>query len=71
MLPEITSIDGEAVGRQTDITQNKMMKGEAMKSQNVKDERETVGVIVTEEIELDLEELEEVIAPGVGPCYRK
>ena len=42
-----------------------------MKPQNVKDERETVGIIITEEIELDLEELEEVIAPVVGPCDRK
>ena len=71
MLPEIIRIDDEAIGRQADIIQDKMTKGETMKSQNVKDERETVGVIVTEEIELDLEELEEVIAPSVGPCYRK
>ena len=42
-----------------------------MKPQNVKDEKETVSIIVVEEIELDLEELEEVIAPATGPCTRK
>jgi hypothetical protein len=42
-----------------------------MKPQNVKDDKESVSIIVAEEIELDLEELEELIAPGVGPCYRK
>jgi hypothetical protein len=38
-------------------------KGESMKPQITKDEKETV---LTTEIELEVEELEEVIAPGGG-----
>jgi hypothetical protein len=42
-----------------------------MKPQTIKDEKEAVNAIETEEIELDLEVLEEVIAPAVGPCNRR
>ena len=49
----------------------KTMKGEPMKPQTGKDEQETMIGRTSEEIELDLEELEEVIAPTIGPCYRK
>lgn len=42
-----------------------------MKPQTIKDEKENVIAVEIEEIELDLEELEELIAPSVGPCYRK
>ena len=42
-----------------------------MKPQTSKDEQETTIGWTSEEIELDLEELEELIAPSVGPCYRK
>jgi hypothetical protein len=47
------------------------MKGEPMKPQTSKDEQETAIGRTCEEIELDLEELEEVIAPVIGPCDRK
>ena len=69
---------GDAVGRATNSTEAKTevqrhhtprevqtTKGETMKRQATKEEKETV--IVTEtEIELEVEELEEVIAPGGG-----
>ena len=42
-----------------------------MKPQANNDEKETVSASETAEIELDLEELEEVIAPAVGPCNRR
>jgi hypothetical protein len=42
-----------------------------MKPQTIKDEKDTVITIETEEIELDLEALEEVIAPVIGPCNRR
>ena len=42
-----------------------------MKSQTSTDEQENMIGWTSEEIELDLEELEELIAPTVGPCYRK
>ena len=41
-----------------------------MKPQANNDEKETLIASETVEIELDLEELEEVIAPAVGPCNR-
>jgi hypothetical protein len=47
------------------------MKGETMKQQTSKDEQETTIGSTTVEIELNLEELEELIAPIVGPCNRK
>lgn len=42
-----------------------------MKPLTTKDEKETVIGIEAEEVELDLEALEDVIAPTVGPCFRK
>lgn len=42
-----------------------------MKPQTIKDEKENVIAIETEEIDLDLEVLEEVIAPITGPCNRR
>lgn len=42
-----------------------------MKTQMSKDEIETTIGMEPEEIELDLEVLEEVIAPAVGPCNRR
>jgi len=42
-----------------------------MKPQTIKDEKETTISIEAEEIELDLELLEEVIVPGIEPCYRR
>lgn len=42
-----------------------------MKPLTTKDEKETVIGIEVEEIELDLEVLEDLIAPTIGPCYRK
>jgi len=42
-----------------------------MKPQANNDEKETIIAGETDGIELDLEELEEVIAPAVGPCNRR
>jgi hypothetical protein len=47
------------------------MKGASMKPHTTRNEQETVICLEAEEIELDLEVLEEVIAPIVGPCTRK
>jgi hypothetical protein len=47
------------------------MKGEIMKPQATKDKKDAVVALASEDIELDLEVLEEVIAPSVGPCYKK
>ncbi len=40
-----------------------------MQPQTIKDEKETTISIGAEEIELDLELLEEMIAPTVLPCF--
>jgi hypothetical protein len=42
-----------------------------MKPQANNDEKETFIAGEFDGIELDLEELEEVIAPAVGPCNRR
>jgi hypothetical protein len=43
-----------------------------MQPQTTKDQKATViSSIEVVEVELDLEELEEVIAPAVGPCNRR
>jgi hypothetical protein len=42
-----------------------------MEPKSSKDEKLTLTALESEEIELDLEELEEVIAPVVGPCNRQ
>jgi hypothetical protein len=42
-----------------------------MEPKSSKDEKVTLTAMESEEIKLTLEELEEVIAPIVGPCTRK